>query len=514
MDNSLVSKAVDALLKHHSTKSANDLLGSEAAIHLQIGLVVAPKDPSSKHYNIELPHAIYKDISDAEVCLFVKNDETKRQIQELKEQFGDLLKPIVKIMTLDSLRSKHGEYGQRRSLMKKYTQFMVDDRILPMMPAALGRDFIKKTRLPLPIKVTRTKSLPHAIQRALKSTYYTVKGGTCVNVRVAVTSMAANDIVENIVCASRDLHLATKSIQSLCIKLPESAALPLYNQSPEQLYDVIEMARQAEEKAEEEKQATESNKEDLKSPLLKALKKQKQLEKRETKEKSKESNKAADKKSKESHEVGNSMDVDLGSTAEKRSQEASPNTKKSKKEHYGLEKTSQSEDTTTPSNKSEVAKSEKDSTKKTGTNEKLKEKIASKKDKEPATPSNDKKGKQEKGEQSKGSESGKKRKNNTEEESPSLSKKNKPTAESSVKAKFMPAKKYTGSKSGYVYKKGSEGLGYYVDIKPVVNKMALDALRRSSGQSNSTKSRKQNRGSSKSRSKSHGSSKNDSKRRR
>lgn len=528
LDSTLVSKAVNALLKHHETTSAKDLLGSEATIHLQVGLVVSPKDPPSKHYNIQLPHAIYKDMSDAEVCLFVKNDETKRQIQELKEQFPELLRPVVKIMTIDSLRSKHGDYGQRRSLLKKYTQFMVDDRIVPLMPSALGRDFIKKSRLPLPIKVTRTKGLPHAIQRALKLTYYTVKGGTCVNVRAAVTTMSADAIAENIIAASKGLHLATKSIQSVCIKLPESAALPLYNQTPEQLFDVIEMARQTEEKVTEETLAVaEEKQKSLKSPLLKALKKQQKLKKGKTKD--------SDEK-----EANDAMDVDSGSPAAK-TQETSSKKSKNKRPNKEVNPSAESDNDEVVTKQTKKVKSADDDTespKKTG------KKGGSK---DPTTPKNSeedneergvvetKKAKSNKSETESAKKTGKERKGAAEEkndqdrkgsevskkrmskkdDSPSPAKKNKEEVVTDQKAQFVAAKKFTGSKTGYVFKEGSKGLGYYVDEKPVVDKAALDAVLRSLGSSKGPRSRgsSQKRGSSKSRSKSRGSS-NDSKRRR
>ena len=44
---------------------------------------------------------------------------------------------------------------------------------------------------------------------------------------------------------------------------------------------------------------------------------------------------------------------------------------------------------------------------------------------------------------------------------------------------FIAAKKFKGSKKGYVFKKGQQGLGYYVDVKPKVDQMKLDAILRS-----------------------------------
>lgn len=41
---------------------------------------------------------------------------------------------------------------------------------------------------------------------------------------------------------------------------------------------------------------------------------------------------------------------------------------------------------------------------------------------------------------------------------------------------YIKAKKFKGSKKGYVFKMGRQGLGYYVDVQPVVDKAAMEAI--------------------------------------
>ena len=48
--------------------------------------------------------------------------------------------------------------------------------------------------------------------------------------------------------------------------------------------------------------------------------------------------------------------------------------------------------------------------------------------------------------------------------------------DSASDATFIPSKKFTGSKPGYVYRKDKQGLGYYRDVKPVVDKVWLAKL--------------------------------------
>lgn len=58
---------------------------------------------------------------------------------------------------------------------------------------------------------------------------------------------------------------------------------------------------------------------------------------------------------------------------------------------------------------------------------------------------------------------------------------------------FMPSKKFQGAKKGYVFRKDKKGVGYYIDLKPVPDKMALEALARSNKNSGG-KSRRQSTG--------------------
>jgi len=61
---------------------------------------------------------------------------------------------------------------------------------------------------------------------------------------------------------------------------------------------------------------------------------------------------------------------------------------------------------------------------------------------------------------------------------------------------FISSKKFTKAKSGYAFRMGPKGIGYYVDTPPKVDKMKLEALIRSnrSSSSSSGKKKKKNSG--------------------
>jgi ribosome biogenesis protein UTP30 len=499
LDSTLVTKAVHALLKHHESKTSNELLGNESNIHVLISLIVPPTVASGKHHEIVLPHALYKDLDDAEVCLIVKNEATKKDIQELKAQFVDLLKPVKKILTLDSLRSKHGDYAQRRSLLKRFSQFLVDDRITPLMPRALGRDFIRKHKLPLSIKIASgsggtNTNLATALQRGVRSTYYTVNAGSCVSVKVAVTTMTVSAVVDNIMTASKSLHFPTKAIQNVCIKSPESAALPIYHQTPEQLYDFIAQARD-EAAAAEQTTAVEENvpavdaasaSKSAKSPLLKAIQKQKKLEKNDAKQPSKESKTTTEKEKTKDAEINKDKDGkfeakkvtdDKDETAVKKDDKEAKKSKKKRRskstekpEAKKIKNDKSNDQVMTIKEKGASIEKPKESKQKQGDTATS---SSGKKDKTPGKSEADTK-------LAKGKKDSGNKRTKQGDDTPSPTKKNKIDDSATDNADFLPATKYTESKKDYVYKKGPKGLGYYVDTKPVVNKQAMDALRRSS----------------------------------
>lgn len=197
LDSALVEKAVTALLKYSEKQSENSeklsLLGNDRAVQVQFTLQRSPGNSSPKPIRILIPHPLYK-LTDAstkenadaleepEICLIVK-EESKVWVQEMIDRFPDHMGCVKKVLGLQSLRKKHAQYEQRRELLAKYNVFMADDRILPMISKALGKDFFKAKKLPIPITLTRKEALPFAIQKALSATFMTISAGTCITVR-------------------------------------------------------------------------------------------------------------------------------------------------------------------------------------------------------------------------------------------------------------------------------------------------------------------------------------------
>jgi ribosome biogenesis protein UTP30 len=193
IDPTLLNKAVTALLRYHAstTANSNQLLDDELDIQVQFTLARIPGQPSPKPIRIDIPHPLIKvdgsddnedNLQEASVCLIVK-EESKPLVQGMISRFPNELSCIKKVLGLQSLRTKHKSYSQKRELLERFDVFLADDRILPMLTKALGGKFFDKKKQPVPINICRKEALPFAVQRCLKGAFMCLSGGTCVTVK-------------------------------------------------------------------------------------------------------------------------------------------------------------------------------------------------------------------------------------------------------------------------------------------------------------------------------------------
>ena len=506
IDVDLVRKAVSALIAHHNseTKSTN-LLGNDTIVQVQLGLEISPQYALTKPTRISIPHSFRRIVNDeknetlaegasnllddAEVCLIVK-DEAKPWIQEMISNFPDHMGCIKKVLTLDSLRKKHARFQQRRELLRKYTLFLADDRILPMLPAALGKEFFKTKKFPIPIRLTRKEALPYSIQKALGATFMTVPKGTCITIVVGKTDMPIEHLVENVLAvastAPENVPRKWVNVRSMMIKTPDSTALPFYNKTPEELKELAELAgakpvwkpmneipqkKRKDHEGTEGESAHKKKKDEKKSPLLKALEKQKRVSK----------------------DANGKTEATTNTKTQTKSRQENSNTEKHEKVRTNMV-ADEEKGKSVKKRKSSDASGGLDSPKKivdshsTNSDCKEKKKTKSKIKEDEAFIAHDqertvtKKSKNEKMKTKDDSSTGLDKTNHDSNKKPTSISATEMTkgVKTSGKDKFIPAKKFEGSKDGYVFKRDTLGLGYYADVKPVVGKMAIEALLRAS----------------------------------
>eukprot|EP00546_Thalassionema_frauenfeldii_P013727 CAMPEP_0178919482 /NCGR_PEP_ID=MMETSP0786-20121207/14461_1 /TAXON_ID=186022 /ORGANISM="Thalassionema frauenfeldii, Strain CCMP 1798" /LENGTH=433 /DNA_ID=CAMNT_0020593417 /DNA_START=27 /DNA_END=1324 /DNA_ORIENTATION=+ len=374
-------------------------------------------------------------------------------VKDLIDEFPKEMVFVKKVLGLDSLRKKHAKFEQQRALLARFDIFMADDRIIPMVGKAIGKHFFATKKQPIPVRLTRKATLPLQIVNALRATYWYLSEGTCLSVKAGTTAMSPENLVVNI------LHIATQlpeklprkwaNIRSISVKTSDSMSLPFYNKTPFELQEIAKLAGLDDKEVavengktkdmalnEEGKEINEKaeKKRKKKSPLLRALKRQQEQNNMDEIQNKKF---AKRQKTTEKETTGKQTVVENEQllNAEDCHEEESK-TKMPIPDADGVHASRQKQGTSEKQRKERAPNCAKTSVGKASTNE----------------PSSGK--------------------GKTDKET------------------FIPGKKFNGSREGYVFKMGTNGLGYYLDVKPVADPLLLEALGRMAKRPSSVKKKK------------------------
>eukprot|EP00592_Proboscia_alata_P010434 CAMPEP_0194363092 /NCGR_PEP_ID=MMETSP0174-20130528/11014_1 /TAXON_ID=216777 /ORGANISM="Proboscia alata, Strain PI-D3" /LENGTH=587 /DNA_ID=CAMNT_0039136431 /DNA_START=113 /DNA_END=1876 /DNA_ORIENTATION=+ len=526
IDTSLLGQAVSAVLNHHtktisanSTTTKKDLLGDDVNITVLFDIARIPKYANPKPKRIDIPHPLATS-TDAEVCLICKESQ-KPHLQTLVSKFPDYMSNITKVLTLESIRSKFPRYEQRRELLHKYDLFLADSSILAMLGKALGKSFFEAKKQPIPVDLKREAGVPFVIKRAIENTYLFLSAGTTLAVRAGSTAMSAEQLAANVNAIAHNapskIPGAWSNIRSISIKSSHGGciSLPFYNIAPEVLEELrssseVEEVAAAAKKVDEKKQKKEHDDEEKakrkeKSPLLRALKKQKTIEKdvdaskiakseaKANRKEAKETNSKevikmkADKKTKtptkkrksnDDEEKSSNETEDVADVVPKKEKtpeeeptetEEKPNRKarrknKRKQSVDEEEKTAVVEPKSSKKNKN--GEGETEPVKTSEKDVELKPKSARKKKKQdPVESGTEEPAKTPKKDAVAAPKSAKKK----NKKQPVETETKEPAKKEKTKEDFVASKKFKGAKKGYVFRKDSKGVGYYVDVQPVVD---------------------------------------------
>mmetsp|Transcript_22823 Transcript_22823/g.57245 ORF Transcript_22823/g.57245 Transcript_22823/m.57245 type:complete len:258 (+) Transcript_22823:172-945(+) len=238
LDVAQVTKAVEALAKFTGKQkdaSAGLLDEEDELVYLIISLRTTPAvNRKDKPVRLDLPHSLWKD-EDPEVCLIVKDRDGEGQKAAKKRLAEEKKAGVTKVIGLSKLKTKYEPHEAKRALCNQYDLFLADDRILPSLPKYLGKSFFKKKKQPIPVNLA-TKDWSAQVEKALGATYMFNSGGSCLNIKVARTSFATEEAVENILAvvgaAAEKVPKKWPNIQSLYLKTSESASLPIMQSLP------------------------------------------------------------------------------------------------------------------------------------------------------------------------------------------------------------------------------------------------------------------------------------------
>ncbi|KAH0632129.1 hypothetical protein KY289_037590 [Solanum tuberosum] len=235
---STVEKAVDALLKWKESKSKTEkpqLLPQDDFIYLNLTLKKIPPKPRTNAFRIPFPHPLHD--ASSELCLIIDDrPNSKLTSDAAKKIIKSQNIPITKVIKLSKLKTNYKPFEAKRKLCDSYDLFLVDRRIVHLLPKLLGKQFFKKKKLPLPLDLTH-KNWKEQVERACGSGLFYLRTGTCCMMRIGKGSMDSAQIVDNAFEAIKGVvQVVPKKwggVRSLHLRLSDSLALPLYQALPE-----------------------------------------------------------------------------------------------------------------------------------------------------------------------------------------------------------------------------------------------------------------------------------------
>ncbi|XP_060168612.1 uncharacterized protein LOC132599317 [Lycium barbarum] len=231
-----VESGVNALLKWSKSKIQKpQLLPQDDFIYLNITLKKIPPKPRTNAFRIPFPHPLHDHSS--ELCLIIDDRPNSKLTSDAAKKIIKAQNiPVTKVIKLSKLKTNYKPFEAKRKLCDSYDLFLVDRRIVHLLPKLLGKQFFKKKKLPLPLDLTH-KNWKEQVERACGSGLFYLRTGTCCMMRIGKGSMDAAQIVDNVVEAIKGVvQVVPKKwggVRSLHLRLSDSLALPLYQALPD-----------------------------------------------------------------------------------------------------------------------------------------------------------------------------------------------------------------------------------------------------------------------------------------
>lgn len=206
-------------------------------LSLVIGTIKTPQESTVKPHVVRVPHCIYPE--QPSLCIFARDPHgsLKKAFEEIK------VKNISKIIPVSSLKTKYAPFEAKRALSTAFNMFIMDNRVVGIIPKLLGKSFYAKNKHPIPMDLTELYSSnpsPSALKKTKTdifelinhSTYFFFNNGPCISLKIGNTNQITEQICENVLSAisffkDNDL-LSFDNIRSIHIKASKSLAFPIY----------------------------------------------------------------------------------------------------------------------------------------------------------------------------------------------------------------------------------------------------------------------------------------------
>ncbi|KRT78605.1 ribosomal protein [Oryctes borbonicus] len=232
-----VRSGIKALFKVvEEAKSNKTLFDDEIPIFLHFCLVKIGKTPS-RTVRFQLKHSLLGD--SGEICLITDDvrGHPRKEFEKTIEHYEDLLKEkavtnIKKIIPLYQLKTEYSEFELKRKLVELYDMFLVDGKISKYTVKNLGKIFMEKRKLPIPVHMNVANLKDHFDFSVRKTSLNIHPHGDNFVVQIAHSDMTEDQIYENFEEACANLAKLIPggwaNIRLLNLKTPKSLAIPVY----------------------------------------------------------------------------------------------------------------------------------------------------------------------------------------------------------------------------------------------------------------------------------------------
>ena len=224
MDQSQVDKAIEALMTHCRAQDSNSMTDTDSKVLVQVAFKRVPN--KTKHpLRLTLKHSMYnKDLS---VCLITKDPQ---------RYYKDLVKThdidVARVIGIGKFKKKFKELESKRILCESHDVFLVDERVIPIVPRWFGKYFYKKGKAPIKVDLKK-KDLKAEFETATRSYMMSNLGkGTSISIPCGRVSYDNEQLSDNVHAALQELcnqvNPGWKNIKAVYLKSDASVSLPLY----------------------------------------------------------------------------------------------------------------------------------------------------------------------------------------------------------------------------------------------------------------------------------------------
>ena len=230
-----VARAVRALCTHLERRAAasRSLLDDAE----QISVVLTTKRMGKAKAGAALHKPVRLELV-LPLALRVLRDQADRRVAErAQREWKDKLEAqqvSAKVIGISKLAKKYVPYEAKRQLCDAHDLFLADERVLPKLPALLGKTFFKKKKLPLAIRLTKG-DLKAELEKCVGASYYRPTNGTTCSFAAGTSAQPAAQIVENVIAAVEQVAPRVngwRNVLALHLKATNTVALPFYHSLP------------------------------------------------------------------------------------------------------------------------------------------------------------------------------------------------------------------------------------------------------------------------------------------